>query len=69
MLTDSYMANEETFPTCGYYLYDTVQDYTFQIELFLTQGGFFVLLIFGWIISIIYHFFFTFLPFIFNVVV
>ena len=99
MLTDSYMANEETFPTCGYYLYDTVQDDTFhfkkksKLEIFLltllspiyvtglliygvfafvqflTQGGFFGLLIFGWIISIIYHFFFTFLPFIFNVVV
>ena len=25
MLTDSYMANEETFPTCSYYLYDTVE--------------------------------------------
>ena len=32
MLTDSYMANEETFPTCGYYLYDTVQDDTFQVQ-------------------------------------
>ena len=99
MLTDSYMANEETFPTCGYYLYDTVQDNTFQFKnkskleillltllspiytiglliygvfafvQFLTQGGFFGLLIFGWIISIIYHFFFTFLPFLLNVVV
>tara|TARA_B100002051_G_scaffold213171_1_gene205042 strand:+ start:1122 stop:1421 length:300 start_codon:yes stop_codon:yes gene_type:complete len=99
MLTDSYMANEETFPTCGYYLYDTVQDDTFQLKKkskleillltllspiyiiglliygiftfvqFLTQGGFFGLLIFGWIISIIYHFLFTFLPFLFNVVV
>ena len=99
MLTDSYMANKETFPTCGYYLYDTVQDDIFQFKKkskleillltllspiyvtglliygvfafvqFLTQGGFFGLLIFGWIISIIYHFFFTFLPFIFNVVV
>ncbi len=99
MLTDSYMANEETFPTCGYYLYDTVQDDTFQLKKkskleillltllspiyiiglliygiftfvqFLTQGGFFGLLIFGWIISIIFHFLFTFLPFLFNVVV
>ena len=99
MLTDNYMANEETFPPCGYYLYDTVQDDTFHFKKnskldillltllspiyvtglliygvfafvqFLTQGGFFGLLIFGWIISIIYHFFFTFLPFIFNVVV
>ena len=99
MLTDSFMANEETFPTCGYYLYDTVQDDTFQLKKkskleillltllspiyiiglliygiftfvqFLTQGGFFGLLIFGWIISIIYHFLFTFLPFLFNVVV
>ena len=25
MLTDSYMANKETFPTCSYYLYDTVE--------------------------------------------
>ena len=32
MLTDSYIANEETFPTCGYYLYDTV-----QIEDYLQQ--------------------------------
>ena len=99
MLNDSYMANEETYPTCGYYLYDIVQDDTFQFKKkskleillltllspiyitglliygafafvqFLIQGGFFGLLIFGWIISIIYHFFFTFLPFIFNVVV
>ena len=99
MLTDSYMANEETFPTCGYYLYDTVEGYTVQVKKkskveillltllspiyiiglllygvfvfvqFLTQGGFFGLLIVGWIISIIYHFFFTFLPFLFNVVV
>jgi len=94
MLTDSYMANEETFPTCGYYLYDTVQvKKKSKVEIliltllspiyiiglliygvsafvqFLTQGGFFGLLIFGWIISIIYHFFFTFLPFLFNVVV
>ena len=98
MLTDSYMANEETFPTCGYYLYNTVEGDTVQfkktskVEIlirtllspiyiiglliygvfafvhFLTQGGFFGLLIFGWIISIIYHFFFTFLPFLFNVV-
>ena len=99
MLTDSYMANKETFPTCGYYLYDTVQDDIFQFKKkskleillltllspiyvtglliygvfafvqFLTQGGFFGLLIFGWIISIIYHFFFTFLPFLLNLVV
>ena len=94
MLTDSYMANEETFPTCGYYLYDTVQvKKKSKVEIliltllspiyiiglliygffafiqFLTQGGFFGLLIFGWIISIIYHFFFTFLPFLFNLVV
>ena len=99
MLTDSYMANEETYPTCGYYLYDTVQDDIFQFKKkskleillltllspiyvtglliygvfafvqFLTQGGFFGLLIFGWIISIIYHFFFTFLPFLVNLVV
>ena len=93
------MASEETFPTCGYYLYDTVEGDTVQVKKkskleilirtllspiyiiglliygafafvqFLTQGGFFGLLIFGWIISIIYHFFFTFLPFILNVVV
>ena len=94
MLTDSYMANKETFPTCSYYLYDTVQVKkkskveililtllspiyiiglliygVFAFVQFLTQGGFFGLLIFGWIISIIYHFFFTFLPFLFNVVV
>jgi len=99
MLTDSYMANKETFPTCSYYLYDTVEVNTVQVKKkskveililtllspiyiiglliyrvfafvqFLTQGGFFGLLIFGWIISIIYHFFFTFLPFLFNVVV
>ena len=94
MLTDSYMANKETFPTCSYYLYDTVEVKkkskveililtllspiyiiglliygVFAFVQFLTQGGFFGLLIFGWIISIIYHFFFTFLPFIFNVVV
>ena len=25
MLTDSYMANEETFPTCGYLLFDTAK--------------------------------------------
>ena len=86
MLTDSYMANEETFPTCGYYLYDTVEGYTVQVKKkskveillltllspiyviglllygvfafvqFLTQGGFFGLLIFGWIISIIITF-------------
>ena len=98
MLTDSYMANEEIFPTCGYYLYDTVEVNTVQVKKkskletllltllspiyitglliygvfafvqFLTQGGFFGLLIFGWIISIIYHFFFTFLPFLLNVV-
>jgi hypothetical protein len=99
MLTDSYMGNEETFPTCGYYLYDTVEGDTVQVKKkskveililtllspmyliglllygvfafvqFLTQGGFFGLLILGWIISIIYHFFFTFLPFLFNMVV
>jgi hypothetical protein len=99
MLTDSYMANKETFPTCSYYLYDTVEVNTVQVKKkskveililtllspiytiglliygvfafvqFLTQGGFFGLLIFGWIISIIYHFFFTFLPFLLNVVV
>ena len=94
MLTDSYMANKETFPTCSYYLYDTVQVKkkskveililtllspiyiiglliygVFAFVQFLTQGGFFGLLIFGWIISIIYHFFFTFLPFLLNVVV
>ena len=94
MLTDSYMANKETFPTCSYYLYDTVEVKkkskveililtllspiyiiglliygVFAFVQFLTQGGFFGLLIFGWVISIIYHFFFTFLPFIFNVVV
>ena len=94
MLTDSYMANKETFPTCSYYLYDTVQVKkkskveililtllspiyiiglliygVFAFVQFLTQGGFFGLLIFGWIISIIYHFFFTFLPFLFNLVV
>ena len=99
MLTDSYMANEETFPTCGYDFYDTVEGDRVQVKekskveililiflspiyliglliygvfafvQFLTQGGFFGLLIFGWIISIIYHFFFTFLPFLFNVVV
>ena len=99
MLTDSYMANEETFPTCSYYLYDTVENDTVQVKekskveililtllspiyiiglliygvfafvQFLAQGGFFGLLIFGWVISIIYHFFFTFLPFLFNVVV
>ena len=99
MLTDSYMANKETFPTCSYYLYDTVEVNTVQVKKkskveililtllspiyiiglliygvftfvqFLTQGGFFGLLIFGWIISIIYHFFFTFLPFLFNLVV
>ena len=98
MLTDSYMANEEIFPTCGYYLFDTVEVNTVQVKKkskleillltllspiyitglliygvfafvqFLTQGGFFGLLIFGWIISIIYHFFFTFLPFLLNVV-
>ena len=93
MLTDSYMANKETFPTCSYYLYDTVQVKkkskveililtllspiyiiglliygVFAFVQFLTQGGFFGLLIFGWIISIIYHFFFTFLPFLLNVV-
>ena len=99
MLTDSYMANEETFPTCGYLLFNTFEGDVVQVKekskleillltllspiyiiglliygvfafvQFLTQGGFFGLLIFGWIISIIYHFFFTFLPFIFNVVV
>jgi len=99
MLTDSYMGNEETFPTCGYYLYDTVKGDTVQVKKkskveililtllspmyliglllygvfafvqFLTQGGFFGLFIFGWIISFIYHSFFTFLPFLFNVVV
>ena len=99
MLTESYMANEEIFPTCGYYLYDTVEGDTLQFKKkskleillltllspiytiglliygvfafvqFLTQGGFFGLLIFGWIISIIYHFFFTFLPFLLNLVV
>ena len=94
MLTDSYMANEETFPTCSYYIYDTVQVKkkskveililtllspiyiiglllygVFAFVQFLTQGGFFGLLIFGWIISIIYHFFFTFLPFLLNLVV
>ena len=94
MLTDSYMANKETFPTCSYYLYDTVQVKkkskveilirtllspiyviglllygVFAFVQFLTQGGFFGLLIFGWIISIIYHFFFTFLPFLLNLVV
>ena len=99
MLTDSYMANKETFPTCSYYLYETVESDTVQVKKkskveilirtllspiyviglilygvfalvqFLTQGGFFGLLIFGWIISIIYHFFFTFLPFLLNVVV
>ena len=99
MLTDSYMANKETFPTCSYYLYDTVEVNTVQVKKkseieililtllspiyiiglliygvfafvqFLTQGGFFGLLIFGWIISIIYHFFFTFLPFLLNLVV
>jgi len=98
MLTDSYMANEETFPTCGYYLYDEVEGDTVQVKKkskyeiflltllspiyivgllfygvfsfvqFLTQGGLFSLLIIGWIISFIYHFFFTFLPFLFNVV-
>jgi len=40
----------------------------FAFVQFLTQGGFFGLLIFGWIISIIYHFLFSFLPFLFNVV-
>ena len=99
MLTDSYMANKETFPTCSYYLYDTVEGEIVQVKKiskveilirtrlspiyligqhlygvfafvqFLTLGGFFGLFIFGWIISIIYHFFFTFLPFLFNVVV
>ena len=99
MLTDSYMASEETFPTCSYYLFDTVEGETVQVKKkskleilirtllspiyiiglfiygvfafvqFLTQGGFFGLLIFGWTISIIYHFFFTFLPFLLNVVV
>ena len=93
------MANEETFPTCSYYLYETVESDTVQVKKkskveilirtllspiyfiglllygvfafvqFLTQGGFFCLLIFGWIISIIYHFFFTFLPFLLNLVV
>ena len=99
MLTDRYMANKETFPTCSYYLYDTVEGEIVQVKKkskveilirtllspiyviglllygvfafvqFLTQGGFFGLLIFGWIISIIYHFFFTFLPFLLNLVV
>ena len=99
MLTDSYMANKETFPTCSYYLLDTVEGDTVRVKKkskveilirtllspiyfiglllygvfafvqFLTQGGFFGLLIFGWIISIIYHFFFTFLPFLLNLVV
>ena len=99
MLTDNYMANEETFPTCGYLLFNTVEGDIVQVKekskleiliqtllspiyiiglliygvfafvQFLTQGGFFGLLIFGWIISIIYHFFFTFLPFLFNLVV
>ena len=32
MLTDSYMANEETFPTCSYYLYDTVEGYAVQVK-------------------------------------
>ena len=41
----------------------------FAFVQFLTQGGFFGLLIFGWIISIIYHFFFKFLPFLLNLVV
>ena len=40
----------------------------FSFAQFLTQGGLFGLLIIGWIISFIYHFFFTFLPFLFNVV-
>ena len=99
MLADSHIANKETFPTCSYYLYDTVESDTVQVKKkskvetlirtllspmyviglllygvfafvqFLTQGGFFGLLIFGWIISIIYHFFFTFLPFLLNLVV
>ena len=99
MLTDSYMANEETFPTCSYYLYDTVESDSVQVKKkskveililtllspiyiiglliygvfafvqFLAQGGFFGLLTFGWVISIIYHLFFTFLPFLFNLVV
>ena len=99
MSTDGYMDKEETFPTCGYYLYDTVENDSVQVKekskveililtllspiyiiglliygvfafvQFLAQGGFFGLLIFGWVISIIYHFFFTFLPFLFNVVV
>ena len=32
MLTDNYMANEETFPTCGYYLYDTVEGDSVQVK-------------------------------------
>ena len=32
MLTDNYMANEETFPTCSYYLYETVEGYTVQFK-------------------------------------
>ena len=99
MLTDSYMANEENFPTCSYYLYDTIEGYAVQVKKkskveilirtllspiyviglllyggfafvqLLTQGGFFGLVIFGWIISTIYHFFFIFLPFLLNLVV
>ena len=93
------MANEETFPTCSYYLYDTVEGEIVQVKKkskveilirtllspiyviglllyggfafvqLLTQGGFFGLVIFGWIISTIYHFFFIFLPFLLNLVV
>ena len=48
----------------GYFIYGV-----FAFVQFLTQGGFFALLIVGWIISFTYHFFFTFLPFLLNLIV
>ena len=32
MLTDSYMANEETFPTCGYLLFNTFEGDVVQVK-------------------------------------
>ena len=40
----------------------------FAVVNFLTEGGLFGLLIIGWILSFIYHFLFTFLPFLVNLV-
>ena len=48
----------------GFFIYGV-----FTFVQFLTQGGFFALLIVGWIISFTYNFFFTFLPFLLNLIV